>query len=145
MKKLYEKFKRFFVLKILRKKYQRVGKCKACGKCCKNIHIKHYDHLIKDEEEFENLKKLHYFFNFLEVIEKSDMGLVFACTKLHPETGKCTAYNKRAILCRTYPQEEIFMLGGIIAEECGFSFTPIETFEEVFANVKKKKVKKGNN
>ncbi len=31
------------------------------------------------------------------------------------------------------------MMGGIIAEECGFSFTPIESFEEVFSKVCKKK------
>jgi len=142
MKKLQEKLTKFIALKILRKKYIRTGKCKACGSCCKNIYIKHIDHLLKDEEEFEKLKKSYYFFNFLEVIEKEELGLVFSCTKLDAETGKCTAYNQRAVLCRTYPQEEVFMLGGIIPEHCGFSFEPIEKFEDVFSKVKKKKPKK---
>lgn len=132
IKNLHLKFIKFISLKILGKKYLRKGKCKACGKCCKGIHVRHSDHLIQDEKEFEELKKLHFFYNYLEVIEKNELGLVFACTKVHPETGKCTAYKQRALICRVYPQEELFMLGGHISEDCGFYFEPIQTFEEVF-------------
>lgn len=137
-KKLHKSFKKFLSLKILGKKYLRTGKCKACGKCCKEIYVRHSDDIIKDEEEFKRLKGLHFFYNYLEIIDKNETGLVFACTKVHPETGKCTAYEKRALICRTYPQEEIFMMGGHISEECGFSFEPIQSFEEVFQKVSKK-------
>ena len=70
---------------------------------------------------------------------KTEDGLVFACTKLDPETKKCTAYKNRALLCKLYPQEEIFMMGGVISENCGYKFVPIESFEEVLSKVKRKK------
>lgn len=132
------KLLKFIYSTILGRKYLRKGKCKACGKCCTEIYIRHAKNFIKDEEEFERLKQLHYFYNYLEIVDKNDLGLIFACTKLDGETGKCTAYSSRAVICRTYPQEDIFMLGGYISEECGFYFEPINTFEEVFNKVTKK-------
>ncbi len=30
------------------------------------------------------------------------------------------------------------MMGGELAENCGYKFTPVETFEEILKNVKKK-------
>lgn len=138
MKELHEKFIKFISSKILKRKYIRKGKCKACGKCCKGIHVRHADNFIKDEEEFEKLKKLHFFYNYLKVVDKTDIGLIFECTKVHQETGKCTVYKNRARICRIYPQEELFMLGGYMSEDCGFSFEPIHSFEEVFEKVVKK-------
>lgn len=132
--------KKFYTSKILGKRYIKLGKCKACGKCCKGIHVRHSKHLIKNEEEFEKLKKQHFFYNYLEVVEKNDLGLVFTCNKVHPDTGKCTVYKYRALICKVYPQEELFMMGGIISEDCGFSFEPIYSFEKVF-----KKIIKQNN
>ncbi len=130
-------FKKFFASKILGKKYFRIGKCKACGKCCQGIYVRHFKHIIKDEEEFEKLKKWHFFYSYLEIVEKTELGLVFACTKVDPETGKCTVYKNRARICKVYPQEELFMMGGEISEGCGFSFIPIHSFEEVFEKVSK--------
>lgn len=138
LKNLHFEFNKFLSLKILGKKYIRTGKCKACGKCCQGIHVRHSKHLIQDEEEFERLKEQHYFYNFLEIVEKNELGLIFACTKVHPETGKCTVYSQRARICKVYPQEELFMMGGEISEDCGFSFVPIQSFEEVFQKVNKK-------
>ena len=37
-----------------------------------------------------------------------------------------------------YPQEELFMMGGTLAENCGYRLEPIESFEEVFERVSKK-------
>ncbi|NJL77439.1 MAG: hypothetical protein HC892_22790, partial [Saprospiraceae bacterium] len=71
-------------------------------------------------------------------MEKTEHGLVFECTKLDRETNRCSVYKTRSFICRAYPQEEIFMLGGEIGEHCGFKFTPIESFEEVMSKVRKK-------
>ena len=38
-----------------------------------------------------------------------------------------------------YPQEELFLMGGTLAEHCGYRLEPIESFEEVFERVSKKK------
>ena len=94
--------------------------------------------MIKDMKEFEYLKTQHYFYTYLKVVEETETGLVFECTKLDKTTGKCTAYSKRPLLCRQYPMEEVFAMGGEIREECGFRFTPIETFEDVLKKINKK-------
>lgn len=135
--KIYEKLKKFFLLKILKKKYTRVGKCNQCGNCCKSIYVRHGKHLIKDEELFEKLKPQHFFYSYLKIIDKTEDGLIFECTKLDKEKNLCTAYKKRALLCRQYPQEEIFSLGAIISDECGFEFIPIESFQEILSKLKK--------
>lgn len=137
---LQSEFNKFFASKILGRKYIRTGKCKSCGRCCQRIYVRHSKNIIKNEEEFERLKPQHFFYGYLNVIDKDESGLVFECTKLNKETGKCTAYRHRALICRQYPMEEIFMMGGIITENCGFKFVPIESFEEVLNKVKIKTI-----
>ena len=132
---LKKNFDRFFYEKILGKKYLRKGSCKGCGRCCQKIYVRHAKDIIKTEDEFEKLKTIHFFYGYLKVVDKDKIGLVFECSKLSKETGKCTAYKTRPVLCRQYPQEEIFMMGGSITEDCGFSFEPIQKFEEVFKKV----------
>jgi len=129
---------KIFASRILGKKYIRTGKCKGCGRCCQRIYVRHSNNIIKDEEEYEKLKPQHFFYRYLRIIDKDDAGLVFECTKLDKRTGKCTAYKHRALICRQYPLEEIFMLGGIISENCGYKFIPIRSFEEVLNKVQKK-------
>lgn len=141
LKKIYDNLKKLFLLKILRRKYQRIGKCKGCGRCCREIFVKHGGGVIKDEKEYNRLVKLHPFYSYLKIRYKDEDGLVFECSKLDKETGKCSIYKNRALLCRLYPQEEIFMLGGNISEDCGFDFIPLESFDEVFKRVCKKKPK----
>ncbi len=135
---LLKNIKKFYLLKILKKKYIRTGSCNACGRCCREIYVKHSGGIIKEEEEFERLKKSHWFYSYLNIVDKTENGLVFECTKLDREANKCTVYKNRALLCRLYPQEEIFMMGGEISENCGYSFKPIESFEEVFERVNRK-------
>jgi Fe-S-cluster containining protein len=137
-KKLTENLQRFFYSKILRRKYIRKGSCLGCGRCCQKIYVRHAKDVIKTEEEFERLKTLHFFYGYLRVLDKDETGLIFECSKLDKETGKCTAYNKRPVLCRQYPVEEVFMMGGSITENCGYSFEPIEKFDEIFEKVKNK-------
>lgn len=138
LKKIKEKLKNFFYSKILKKKYRRKGSCNGCGRCCQRIYVRHARDVIKCEEEFEKLKTLHFFYGYLRVLDKDEMGLIFECSKLDKETGRCTAYNKRPVLCRQYPQEEIFMMGGSITENCGYSFEPIQKFDEVLMKAKSK-------
>ncbi len=134
---LFIKIQKFYLSKILKKHYIRTGACKGCGKCCQQIYVRHAKNIINNEEEFEYLKTLHYFYNYLVVVGKDETGLVFECSKLDKTTGKCTAYNTRPLLCRQYPLEEIFMMGGGISEDCGYKFTPINSFEDIFNKLKR--------
>ena len=136
---MFEKLKKFYYLKILGRKYYRTGECKGCGRCCHQIYVKHAGGVIQNEKDFENLKYQHRFYTYLKVVGKDEIGLVFECTNLDKETKKCKIHKTRPGICRRYPQEEIFAMGGALSEDCGYKLVPIESFEEVM-----EKVKKGN-
>ena len=127
---MWIKLKKWFLANILRKKYYRTGKCKACGKCCTQIYVKHYKHVIQDEKEFEKLQ-------YLKIIGKDEIGLIFECQNLDPETHKCKIHNRRPAICRRYPQEELFSMGGALSDDCGYKMEPIIPFKEILDKVSK--------
>ena len=123
--------RKFIYSKILRRKYFRTGNCLGCGRCCKKIYVKHGRHVIQEEKEFAKLQLLHKFYTYLEVVEKDETGLVFACSNLDPKTNLCKIHKKRPGICRRYPQEELFSMGGVICNDCGYKMSPIISFAEV--------------
>ena len=129
--------KKFFLKYILRRKYYRTGSCKGCGACCSHIYVKHMKGVVKTEEEFKKLKLLHPFYTYLEVLGSDETGLYFECKKLDKETKKCTIHNMRPGICRRYPQEEIFSMGGALKDDCGYMFKPIDSFESILKKMKK--------
>lgn len=137
---LIEKIKKLYYLKILKRKYYRKGKCLRCGACCRNIYVRHEKDVIKTQEEFETIKKNsdYKFYHQIEVIGQDDFGLIFECTKFDKEKKLCKDHKNRPQICRSYPREEIFMLGAQLQEDCGYSFEPIEKFSEVLDRVLKK-------
>lgn len=139
MENLLLEIKKFILSKIFHRHYYRTGKCKACGKCCTKIYVKHFKHVIQDEEEFKKLQYLHRFYTYLKVIDKDETGLVFECQNLDPETHKCKIHKSRPGICRRYPQEELFSMGGALSEDCGYKMLPIIPFSKVMAKLAKKK------
>lgn len=136
-KNFYNKLRKCYYLYILRRKYYRVGSCNACGRCCQKIYVKH-SNVIQTETEFERLKKMHSFYTYLKIVDKDEIGLVFECENLDKETKKCKIHRKRPGICRRYPQEELFAMGGTLAEHCGYKLIPVESFEEVFSKIQKR-------
>lgn len=134
-----EFIKKFIYTKILRRKYYRKGNCLSCGKCCKKIYVKTHRHVIQDEKEFEKLKLLHRFYTYLTVIDKDETGLVFSCSNLDEKTNLCKIHKKRPTICKRYPQEELFMMGGELSEDCGYKMVPIIRFSEVLEKKLKNK------
>ena len=51
-KNVFNKIKKFYHLKISKKRYYRLGSCNCCGACCENIYVRHNGSVIKTEEEF---------------------------------------------------------------------------------------------
>ncbi len=88
-------------------------------------------HVIQDEKEFEKLKLLHVFYTYLTVVGKDETGLVFSCSNLDEETHLCKIHKNRPGICRRYPQEELFKMGGALSDDCGYCMVPIITFAEV--------------
>ena len=128
---MLKQLKKFFYAKILRRKYYRVGNCLGCGSCCSKIYVKHGKGVIQEEKDFKKLQFLHEFYTYLEVVEKDETGLVFKCSNLDSETNLCKIHKKRPGICRRYPQEEIFSMGGAICDECGYKLVPIVSFSEI--------------
>lgn len=139
---MFEKIRKFIHSKILRKNYWRTGKCKGCGECCSHIYVKHFRHVLKDEKEFERLQYIHSFYSGLKVIGKDELGLIFECTHLDKETKRCKIHYRRPGICRRYPQEELFSMGGTLSDKCGYKMEPIESFKEVLDKIEKKRNKK---
>lgn len=135
---MLKKIKKFIYKTILRRQYYRTGQCNRCGDCCKRIYVRHKKDVIKDEQEFEKLKRLHPFYLGLEIVEKDDNGLVFRCTNFDEENHICKIHSKRYAICRKYPDEIILKMKAVMSEKCGYKFTPIESFEEVMEKLKKK-------
>ena len=136
------KLKRFILSKILKKHYIRTGKCTGCGECCTHIYVKHFKHVLQDEKEFEKLQCLFSFYSGLKIIGKDELGLIFECTHLDPETKRCKIHFRRPGICRRYPQEELFAMGGTLSDKCGYKMEPIVTFKEVLNKIEKKQNKK---
>ena len=130
--------KDWFLKNILRRKYKRTGACANCGACCSHIYVRHMKGVVKEEKEFEKLKLLHSFYAGLNVIGKDEIGLVFECSHLDKETKLCKIHSKRPGICRRYPQEEIFQMGGCLSPDCGYKLVPIVSFEEVLNKTAKK-------
>ena len=123
--------KKLFYKYILRRTYYKFGSCNRCGDCCSKIYVNHRKGIIKTEEEFNKLKRLHPFYTFLEIIDKDKNGLVFKCNKFDKEQRICTIHKLRPSICRRYPSEEILKMHGVMSEKCGFSFKPIENFQDI--------------
>ncbi len=129
--------KKYYYTKILKRNYFRYGSCKKCGACCKNIYIRHKNNVIKSKEEFITLKNNddYPFWKNLEIIGKDELGVVFKCKLFDEEKSLCKKHKKRPDICRKYPSEEIFKMGAILKEECGYYFKPIESFREILDRI----------
>ncbi len=134
---MWLRLRKFIYSKILKKHYWRTGKCKGCGQCCTHIYVKHFKHVLKDEKEFKRLQYLHKFYADLEIIGKDELGLIFECKNLDRETKRCKIHFWRPGICRRYPQEELFSMGGTLSEDCGYKMEPIVPFKEVLSSVQK--------
>lgn len=126
------------VLSFFGKKYIREGQCNGCGHCCKNISVKHGKNIIKDLKQFEILQRKMPLYRMFKVLEVAEDSVIFQCIYLDEDTGKCLDYENRPPICRNYPHEVLFKIGGHLSETCGFSFRPIKSFEKILSEVEKK-------
>ncbi|HCB10901.1 MAG TPA: hypothetical protein DEO94_01860 [Cyanobacteria bacterium UBA11991] len=139
---MFDKFRRFILANIFKKHYWRTGHCKGCGECCTHIYIKHFNHVLCNEKEFERLQGLFDFYSGLNIIGKDELGLIFECKHLDRETKRCKIHFFRPGICRRYPQEELFAMGGTLSDNCGFKMEPIIPFKEVLSKIEKKENRK---
>ena len=124
--------------KLFSSKYVLKGKCKRCGRCCRNILFSTKEGYIKDENIFKDMqKKYRYYKNFRisgKIENKQDFqngALTFEC-KFISKNNKCLIYPIRPIFCRDYPNinPELIYNGVEMLDECGFYFDVNKKFDE---------------
>lgn len=110
-------------------KYDIVGECKKCGKCCNYI----YSFDTCNEQEFKFMQILYPVYKRFYIKDKDEKGnlpeshLIFAC-KYVSKDGLCTVYNKRPKMCKRYPNKKI-LHNAKMHEGCGYSVVK-KTFED---------------
>ena len=124
--------------RLLGRKYMRKGRCAGCGSCCTNISIKDGRKVVSSVEQFELLQQKYPEYRMFKVLSVEDDVLTFKCLFLDEESGRCTNYKHRPPICRNYPNEIIFKLGGTLAETCGFEFEPVKKFDAFLEEAMKK-------
>lgn len=112
--------------------YERAGSCNQCGKCCSNIYLVYGQQTINSLEMFEDVKtknpEYHY---FKPLLAQSDPdGLLFQCVHLQTD-NTCGIYDNRPTFCRKYPSEHSILMGGKLAEGCGYQFRLLHSFQDV--------------
>lgn len=105
-------------------KYDIVGECKKCGKCCNYI----YSFDACNEQEFKFMQILYPVYKRFYIKGKDEQGnLIFACKYVSDE-GLCAVYNKRPKMCKRYPNKKI-ICDAKMHEGCGYSVVK-KTFED---------------
>lgn len=110
--------------------YERTGSCNQCGKCCTNIYLIHGQRVIDDAALFEELKHGNPEYAYFKVVDEAEDGLLFQCVHLQ-EDNRCAVYADRPDFCRKYPSEHSLLMGGKLADGCGYRFRLLQTFQDV--------------
>ena len=96
-------------------KYEIVGSCKKCGKCCRYM----YSFDTYTEKEFKIMQFIFPAYKRFYIRGKDEFGnLIFACKYVSDE-GLCTVYNKRLRMCKRYPSRFV-NTPAILHEGCGY-------------------------
>lgn len=118
--------------------YERSGSCNQCGKCCSNIYLVYGQKTIDSLEMFEEVKLHNPEYEYFKPIVREDDGLVFQCKHLQADNS-CGIYDRRPNFCRKYPSEHSLLMGGKLAEGCGYRFRLLKSFQDVLRNVSDQK------
>ena len=124
--------------KLFSSKYVVKGKCKKCGRCCRNILFSTQAGYIKSEEVFNKMKKKYpYYRNFRisgvvkDKLEFQNGALTFEC-KFISKDNRCKIYLFRPIFCRDYPNinPNLIYNGVEMLDGCGFYFDVDKKFSQ---------------
>lgn len=125
-------FIKLYLSKLTAPKYKLTGRCKQCGRCCRNIVLFAYDKPIKDETLFEELKEQNKRLDSFYPSGKNDKGeLLFTCKLILPN-NKCKHYFFRPLYCKKYPMVKSLVTGKYLSppKECGYRIELEKNFED---------------
>lgn len=116
--------------------YERTGSCNQCGKCCSNIYLVYGQQTINSLEMFEDVRAKNPEYHYFKPLpaQTDPDGLLFQCIHLQAD-NTCGIYDDRPTFCRKYPSEHSILMGGKLAEGCGYQFRLLRTFQDVLKQV----------
>jgi len=96
--------------------FQRAGKCKQCGRCCRHVYLRENGKLVSSFHEclvlIQDDPRLKQF--SVKGVNQ-DGELYFACEYIS-RNNTCMNYKKRPLLCRMYPDITMLRYGAIPKE-----------------------------
>ncbi|MCX5751726.1 MAG: hypothetical protein NT099_08725 [Candidatus Saganbacteria bacterium] len=117
---LFDNFVMQGLKRLFPHKYKIAGKCKQCGLCCEEIHLKMTPSQIKSNF-FRNIciKWISWLYDFILLkVDFEYKYLAFTC-KHKGIDGKCLNYTFRPPVCRNYPLLDYFKEPAFLPG-CGF-------------------------
>jgi len=119
--------------------YRRTGECHQCGACCQNIYLVHGGQTIRSSDELLRLQSENEeYVSFVPMEQTPEeleaYGLKVRCEYLQPD-NRCGIYERRPSFCKRYPTEEILLMGGKMADNCGYRFAVKQTFSQVLGHL----------
>lgn len=114
---------KYFLSRLCSPNYVLKGKCKKCGRCCRNIVFFVYDKPITDEKTYYELRDKNKRLNLFYPSGKNKKGeILFTCKSLLPN-NHCKYYFFRSLYCRRFPLVKSLTSGKYLTppDGCGYS------------------------
>lgn len=125
---LYKNIKLLISL-LFAPKYRLKGKCKKCGRCCRNIVFYNGNMPVTNSDNYDEV--LRYNKHFYVSGKNKNGELLFTCKSLG-EDNKCKHYWLRSLYCRRYPLVKSFKTGDYLQPEdyCGYKIISDKEFKD---------------
>ncbi|NCU32144.1 MAG: YkgJ family cysteine cluster protein [Candidatus Moranbacteria bacterium] len=127
-------------LRIFNKKPIVTGKCRLCGKCCRQLCLDLKGKWITRPEDFRILVRHNPQYERFVIHGKATGGIIlFKCTMLD-DNNLCLDHENRPNICREYPNPLLYEMGGKLERGCGYSLQLGTPFATILAKKMKKSV-----
>lgn len=116
--------------------YERTGSCNLCGKCCSHIYLVYGQQTINSLEMFASVQDKNPEYNYFKPLSSQNdpEGILFQCIHLQADKS-CGIYQNRPDFCKKYPSEHSIIMGGKLAEGCGYQFKLIQSFQDILKQI----------
>jgi hypothetical protein len=118
--------------------YFRIGRCRRCGSCCRDVALTVGGRKLTTQEEYESLVSEDERYRiFVQKGVDRDGALLFTCRRLD-DGNRCTVYSDRPQVCIDYPDPDLIRCGTDVIEGCGFFLVSPHDFHSVLKEEMKK-------
>lgn len=118
--------------------YFRLGRCRRCGSCCRDVALTVGGRKITTVEEYESLVAEDDRYQiFVQKGVDKDGALLFSCKKLDSRNC-CTIYHDRPQVCVDYPDPDLIRCGTDVIEGCGFYLVSPHDFRRILKDEMKR-------